>query len=166
MAELQDQYLGHFLIRGRQLPGQVTLKGKDSKFEVFSDHPISLPQEKMRTIRGLPRSGEKITICDAIGADFSTTSINVALPVGLIANELVTNAFKYAFAGRPGGTITLHCLRQDPERYRVVVADDGVGLPERGQWPVPGKIGSLIVQTLHENTKTDLVVETETAAFA
>ncbi|MEH2553620.1 PAS domain S-box-containing protein [Bradyrhizobium algeriense] len=96
-----------------------------------------------------------------VKVDHTPTSINVALPVGLIANELVTNAFKYAFAGRPGGTITLHCLRQDPERYRVVVADDGVGLPEGGQWPVPGKIGSLIVQTLHENTKTDLVVETE-----
>jgi PAS domain S-box-containing protein len=96
-----------------------------------------------------------------IKVDHTPTSINVALPVGLIANELVTNAFKYAFAGRPSGTITLHCLRLDPERYRVMVADDGVGLPEGGQWPVPGKIGGLIVQVLHENTKMDLVVETE-----
>jgi two-component sensor histidine kinase len=95
-----------------------------------------------------------------IKVDHTPTSINVALPVGLIANELVTNAFKYAFAGRPSGTITLHCLRQDPERYRVMVADDGVGLPEGGQWPVPGKIGALIVQVLHENAKLDLVVET------
>jgi two-component sensor histidine kinase len=96
-----------------------------------------------------------------IKVDHTPTSINVALPVGLIVNELMTNAFKYAFADRPGGTITLECLRQDdPDRYCVMVADDGVGLPEGGRWPVPGKIGALIVQALHENTMADMVVET------
>ena len=84
-----------------------------------------------------------------------------------ISGQGTANAFKYAFAGRPGRTITLHCLREDPERYRVVVADDGVGLPEGGQWPVSGKIGSLIVQTLHENTETDWSSKPSgTAAFA
>lgn len=42
-----------------------------------------------------------------------------------------------------------------------MVGDDGIGLPERGHWPVPGKIGALIVQALHENTKADVVVKTE-----
>jgi hypothetical protein len=45
------------------------------------------------------------------------------------------------------------------KRYRIVVADDGAGLPEGVTWPVPGKIGALIVQTLRENAKTDLNVE-------
>jgi PAS domain S-box-containing protein len=97
-----------------------------------------------------------------IKVDHTPTSINVALPIGLIVNELMTNAFKYAFGDRAGGTITLHCLRQDdPEQYCVMVGDDGVGLPEGGRWPVPGKIGALIVQALHENTKADMVVETK-----
>ena len=69
MAELLDQYLGDFAIEGHQLPGQVTLKGKNSKFEIFSDLPIALDKDKMRTIRGVARAGEKITICDAIGAE-------------------------------------------------------------------------------------------------
>jgi PAS domain S-box-containing protein len=98
-----------------------------------------------------------------VKVDHTPASINVALPIGLIVNELMTNAFKYAFADRPGGTITLHCLRHDddPEQYCVMVGDDGVGLPEGGRWPVPGKIGALIVQALHENTTADMVVETE-----
>ena len=96
-----------------------------------------------------------------IKVDHTPASINVALPLGLIVNELMTNAFKYAFADRPGGTITLQCLREDDtDRYCVVVADDGAGLPEGGRWPVPGKIGALIVQALHENTLADIVVET------
>ena len=54
----------------------------------------------------------------------------------------------------------IECLRRSDDRYRVVIADDGVGLPEGVTWPVPGKIGALIVQTLRENAKSDFSVET------
>jgi len=91
--------------------------------------------------------------------DVTPTSLNVAMPVGLLVNELMTNAFKYAFNGRGTGVITLECLQQNDERCRVVVADDGVGLPEGTSWPVPGKIGALVLQILRENTETDVNVE-------
>jgi len=91
--------------------------------------------------------------------NYAPVSINIALPVGLAVNELLTNAFKYAFAGREGGTIVLECLCEDQEHYRIIVADDGIGLPDGIQWPMPGKLGALIVQTLRENTKIDLKVE-------
>ncbi|HEY7247899.1 MAG TPA: histidine kinase dimerization/phosphoacceptor domain -containing protein [Xanthobacteraceae bacterium] len=92
--------------------------------------------------------------------DHAMASINVAMPVGLLVNEVLTNAFKYAFVGRGNGTITLQCLHEDETRYGVVVADDGVGLPEGMTWPLPGKLSALIVQTLRENANTDLAVET------
>ena len=84
--------------------------------------------------------------------DHALASINVGMPVGLIVNELMTNAFKYAFAGRENGTITIRCLHEDEANYRIVVADNGVGLPEGKTWPMPGKLGALIVQTMRENT--------------
>ena len=77
--------------------------------------------------------------------DHAPASVNVAMPVGLIVNELLTNAFKYAFAGRGSGTLTVRCLHEKDTKYRIVVADDGVGLPEGTTWPVPGKLGTLIV---------------------
>ena len=43
-------------------------------------------------------------------------SINVAMPTGLVVNELMTNALKHAFVGRDGGTITVSKSRQ---RYRM-----------------------------------------------
>ncbi|MGH6770500.1 MAG: sensor histidine kinase [Xanthobacteraceae bacterium] len=92
--------------------------------------------------------------------DYAPVSINVAMPVGLVVNELLTNSFKYAFNGRGGGVLTLRCLHEDGNKYRVVVADDGVGLPEGTTWPVPGRLGALIVQSLRENAKTDFSVET------
>jgi two-component sensor histidine kinase len=83
-------------------------------------------------------------------------SINVAMPVGLVVNELLTNAFKYAFRDRERGTLTLHCLRHDDNAYQVMVADDGVGFPPGIKWPMEGKLGVLIFQMLRENAKTDL----------
>ena len=47
---------------------------------------------------------------------------------GLLVNELLTNAFKHAFE-RGHGVITIECLRQEDAVYRVVVGDDGLGLP-------------------------------------
>jgi PAS domain S-box-containing protein len=92
--------------------------------------------------------------------DYAPVSVNTALSVGLVVNELLTNSFKYAFDGRGQGVIMIECLRRSDDRYRVVIADDGVGLPEGVTWPVPGKIGALIVQTLRENAKSDFSVET------
>jgi PAS domain S-box-containing protein len=92
--------------------------------------------------------------------DHALASINVAMPVGLLVNELLTNAFKYAFAGKDAGTIMVRCLHEDETHYRVVVADDGVGLPDGMSWPVQGKLSALILQTLRENAKTDFKVET------
>jgi PAS domain S-box-containing protein len=85
--------------------------------------------------------------------DHALVSINVAMPVGLIVNELLTNAFKYAFSGRETGTITVRCLHEAETSYRVVVADDGVGMPPGTKWPTPGKLGAIIVQTLRENAQ-------------
>jgi two-component sensor histidine kinase len=90
--------------------------------------------------------------------DAYPVSVNVAMPTGLVVNELLTNALKHAFSGRDGGTITLHSLA-DGKGCRVVIADDGIGLPEGVQWPKPGKLGALIVRSLRENAKADLKVE-------
>jgi PAS domain S-box-containing protein len=90
--------------------------------------------------------------------DAYPVSVNVAMPTGLVVNELLTNALKHAFNGRDGGTITLHSLA-DSNGCRVVIADDGVGLPEGVEWPKRGKLGALIVRSLRENAKADLKVE-------
>jgi PAS domain S-box-containing protein len=92
--------------------------------------------------------------------DRAVASLNVAMPVGLLVNELLTNAFKYAFNEKSTGTITVRCLHEDESHYCIVVADDGVGLPEGMSWPLEGKLGALILQTLRENAQTDFKFET------
>jgi two-component sensor histidine kinase len=52
-----------------------------------------------------------------------------AVSIGLIVNELVTNAAKHAFEGRERGTITVSWKRRREGGWRLTVADDGVGMP-------------------------------------
>jgi two-component sensor histidine kinase len=84
-------------------------------------------------------------------------SVNVAMPAGLVVNELMTNALKHAFVGRDRGTITLSSLVDDTG-CRVVVSDNGNGLPEDAVWPQSGKLGAVIVQSLKQNAKATLEV--------
>ena len=85
-------------------------------------------------------------------------SIDVAMPAGLVVNELLTNALKHAFVGREGGTITLESTNL-PSACRVVVADDGVGLPPGVTWPKPGKLSALIVRSLQQNAKAHIEIQ-------
>jgi PAS domain S-box-containing protein len=62
----------------------------------------------------------------AIG-DFDLPA-DALLPLGIIINELITNALKYAFKGRSAGTIYLSAEAAG-EIIRIEIADDGVGLP-------------------------------------
>jgi PAS domain S-box-containing protein len=95
--------------------------------------------------------------------DAYPVSVNVALPTGMVVNELLTNALKHAFVGREEGVITLHSLT-DERGCRVVVADNGVGLPPDVLWPRRGKLGHLIVQSLRQNAKADIQVDSRPGA--
>jgi two-component sensor histidine kinase len=90
--------------------------------------------------------------------DVYPVSVNVAMPTGMVVNELLTNALKHAFVGREGGTITVNSF-SGPHGCRITIADDGVGLPEGVVWPKRGKLSALIVQSLLENAKANLTVE-------
>ncbi|CAA9286865.1 MAG: Two-component system sensor histidine kinase [uncultured Cytophagales bacterium] len=74
--------------------------------------------------------------------------VTQAVPLGLIINEALTNAFKYAFPGGRRGTIRLELVRLASATYHygLTIADDGVGLPEGFK---PSRSRSLGMTLLH-----------------
>ena len=52
-----------------------------------------------------------------------------AILVGLIINELVSNAGKYAYPDCPGGLIEVRSVRMENNAVLVSVRDEGIGLP-------------------------------------
>jgi two-component sensor histidine kinase/tetratricopeptide (TPR) repeat protein len=55
--------------------------------------------------------------------------VTLATPIGLIINEALTNALKYAFPTPRRGTIVVELAEVGPQRYQLIIADDGVGFP-------------------------------------
>jgi two-component sensor histidine kinase len=56
-------------------------------------------------------------------------NLDHAIPFGLLANELLSNSFKHGFPEGKKGTIKLSVHRVEGV-VRMVVSDDGIGLPE------------------------------------
>lgn len=77
------------------------------------------------------------SILDSFGADDRVTiecamnqlelDIDTAVPLGLIVNELLTNALKYAFPDGRKGRIEIKLEQKDASTLRLQIADDGVG---------------------------------------
>jgi two-component sensor histidine kinase len=65
-----------------------------------------------------------------VRAEAAVLPADTARSLGLVVNELVTNAFRHAFAADGPGTVWVEVGRDAGGRLRLGVADDGAGLPE------------------------------------
>lgn len=154
---ISDRSLGEGFDR---LAGRVEALGllyrslSDSGSEDSIDLGIYLSEIASAVMRAHAAEGVRLDL----KVDTWRVSIDVAMPAGLVVNELLTNALKHAFVGRAGGTITLHSTNL-PSGCRVVVADDGVGLPPGVSWPGPGKLSALIVRSLQQNAKAHIEIQ-------
>ncbi len=79
-----------------------------------------------------------------------TVSINTAIPIGMIVNELVTNSIKHAFEGLPSGSVSLRLRKLDDKECHLEITDDGKGLPPEINWERPSTLGLEIVKLLAE----------------
>jgi two-component sensor histidine kinase len=75
-------------------------------------------------------------------------SVDLAVPCGLILNELISNAFKHGFPNGVGGEIKL-TLRSGPEgRCSLCVEDSGVGFPDDLDVNTSKSLGLRLVRSL------------------
>lgn len=74
-----------------------------------------------------------------LNADPVSLPVTVAVPLALIANELITNAMKHAF-GQQAGTISISFQMLDTGDHSLVIADNGVGvqMPQPLETPAGG----------------------------
>jgi len=73
-----------------------------------------------------------------------------AIPLGLIVNELVTNALKHAFPGGRDGTVIV-TLRNEPSSLALTVQDNGIGCPLTKAEGIGSRLMRLFVQQLGAN---------------
>jgi PAS domain S-box-containing protein len=88
---------------------------------------------------------------EAVGVEMP---LDLAVPCGMIVNELVTNALKYAFppewtaaGGHDAGCIRV-AISQEKGFYTLSVSDNGIGLPPGFDWTAANTMGMVLIRML------------------
>jgi len=83
---------------------------------------------------------------------------DVALPCGLIVNEVLSNALKYAFPGGKAGDIQIELRREPNGKFHLLIADNGIGLPRGWDWETSSTLGLRLVRTLARQIEANMQV--------
>ena len=88
---------------------------------------------------------------DPLGLDLDS-----AISLGLVANEILLNSLKHAFAGRTAGSITVEL--RGGERAELIVCDDGIGLPPGFDAKRSAGLGLELIQGLAKQLHGEAVI--------
>lgn len=108
-----------------------------------------------------------------INIDAISLSLTVAMPCGLIINELVVNALKHAFPNRRSGKIIIALHKQPlpsgnyatignttaPQQWLLSVCDDGIGMPKHPYSQSSPSLGLQIVSSLVQQLHGKLTID-------
>jgi PAS domain S-box-containing protein len=107
--------------------------------------------EALRPITG----SDKLVELDSESDSGIFVHADIAIPLGIIATELVTNAVKYAFPAGASGQILVKACRTDADSTALTIADNGRGMVQ----PREGSLGYGLVEALVRQIKGEMNVE-------
>ncbi|BAY79822.1 signal transduction histidine kinase (plasmid) [Nostoc linckia NIES-25] len=94
-----------------------------------------------------------------IQVDDASLDIETAIPCGLIINELVSNALKYAFVGNREGEIEVKFYQESECTLILIIRDNGIGLPENFDTKKLKTLGITLVQGLVKQLRGKLEID-------
>lgn len=145
-------------IRSMALIHEKLYKTRDLARVDFADYLHTLGEMMSRSYGGT-RAGVRIEI----DADPAWLGVDTAIPIGLILNELVTNAMKHAYSESSSGAIAIRFRSEDARRYVLEVEDDGVGLPEGFSLDDDTRLGIRLLRILTGQVDGELTFVNEPA---
>jgi two-component system, sensor histidine kinase PdtaS len=86
--------------------------------------------------------------------------VSQAVPLGLILNEAITNAIKYAFPDGRSGIISLSLTTTAPQHYVLRISDNGIGI-STGLNSKKGSLGMSLMEGLSEDLNGKLAIEND-----
>ena len=84
--------------------------------------------------------------------DAAVIDRDLAQPLGLIVNEVVSNAVKHAFGERRNGAISISLRMLSPDRAELVISDNGLGFTPTGQ---ESGMGSRLIRAFAQQLGND-----------
>lgn len=86
-------------------------------------------------------------------------NVSQAVPIGLILNEAITNAFKHAFPSNTNGTITVTMTETEGHEFLLSVVDNGIGSPADFQLQKASSLGIKLMKGLSEDIGAQFKIE-------
>ena len=124
---------------------------------------IRMPEyfsELVRQVQsGFAEEGKQVDI--DLRIDDVRLDVDSVIPLGLIANELLTNAFKYAFRQKETGRIELAFRQKEDGAFLLRVSDDGIGLPTDQIDGKGNSFGMKLIRTFASKLKSELQIASE-----
>ncbi|WP_291033472.1 sensor histidine kinase [Dyadobacter sp. 50-39] len=95
----------------------------------------------------------------ALDVDHVLLDVSRAIPVGLIVNEAVTNAMKYAYLNRETGVLQVSLKQSPGKRIELRIQDDGIGMPPTMDNVRPSSLGMRLMKGLANEISGELAIE-------
>jgi two-component sensor histidine kinase len=107
---------------------------------------------------------ESYAIRENVGFSLEIENIELnhasAITLGLILNEAITNAIKYAFANTEDGQISISLTHISDSQILLSIADNGRGLPTNFDSKIGASMGMELLQGLTDDLGGSLSIET------
>ncbi len=123
----------------------------DVEYVAMDQYLEGLVDELRRAVATEERFGQITLVADSIRVE-----TDKAVSIGLIVNELVTNALKYAYPDRKGDIRV--AFSREAGRVQLVVEDDGIGYQD-GVAPKGSGLGTMIVGAMARTVKATVLVD-------
>lgn len=114
-------------------------------------------QELVKYLKDSFETGQRILF--RLSLENVSLNISIAVPLGLIMNEAITNSVKYAFPDSQQGEIIVTIKKIDSNRYRFSVEDNGVGMPEAFDIKAAKSLGLKLMTGLSDDINAEFKLE-------
>ncbi|MGB0175771.1 MAG: sensor histidine kinase, partial [Owenweeksia sp.] len=99
-------------------------------------------------------------ICLKTDVRVKPLEVDIAIPLGLIINELITNAFKHAFKDVKEPELSVS-LKEDGHTLQLTILDNGPGLPTDGPLKNEMSFGMEMIHSLLKQLRGELKTSSE-----
>lgn len=135
-------------VRSMSLAHELLYQSENMAHIRISEYVGQLTSYLVESYAGL---GRRIEIDKRL--DNAPLSLKSAIPIGFLITELVSNSLKHAFPDRREGRIEISIRQMGENELELVVADNGVGIPEGIDFHNSGSLGLKLAETFAEQLR-------------
>lgn len=161
IGKVEDEKTGNILRDARQRISSIALTHQ-MLYQKENLANVDLREYIERLVRQIEYTipASNVELITTINIKDSRLNIDTAVPLGLLLNELLTNAYKHAFPEGVKGRITVS-LHENETHFILAVNDNGVGLPEDFDSTNRKTLGLELVDILADQLDSKVLAETK-----